>query len=92
MLIFGERHLRRVLATYATPTTHSGRIERCSYVHHARKRLSPSRCTAGSGVDRSPRRLINQYEPTAETADQTPWLKPDTRTRHRRAIPDANQQ
>ena len=53
MLIFGERHLRSVLARMPCTTTGSGRIERCSYVHHARKHLSPSRSTAGSDVDRS---------------------------------------
>jgi hypothetical protein len=53
MLIFGERHLRRLLGAYATHTTRSGRIERCSCVRPARNRLSPSRLTAGSGVDRS---------------------------------------
>ena len=54
MLIFGERHLRSVLAAVlARTTTRGGRIERCSCVRHARKRLSPSRSTAGSGVDRS---------------------------------------
>ena len=53
MLIFGERHLRRVLAEYTAHYNSSGRIERCSYVHHARNRLSPSQSTAGSGVDRS---------------------------------------
>ena len=53
MLIFGERHLRSVLAQYARTTTGSGRIERCSCVRHARKRPSPSRSTAGSDVDRS---------------------------------------
>ena len=36
MLIFGERHLRRVLATTLRTTTLSGRIERCSCVHRAR--------------------------------------------------------
>ena len=50
MLIFGERHLRRVLADTPRTTTDSGRIERCSCVRHARTRLSPSRSTAGSGV------------------------------------------
>ena len=53
MLIFGERHLRSVLATTPSTTTGSDRIERCSYVRHVRNRLSPSRSTARSGVDRS---------------------------------------
>jgi hypothetical protein len=38
MLIFGERHLRSVLAAYAVHyTTRSGRTARCSCVHLARK-------------------------------------------------------
>ena len=53
MLIFGERHLRGVLAQYPCTTTGGGRIERWSCVRHARTRLSPSRSTAGSDVDRS---------------------------------------
>ena len=52
-LIFGERHLSRVLAAYAAQQTPGGRIERCSCVRRARSRLPPSRATAGSGVDRS---------------------------------------
>jgi len=58
MLIFGERHLRRVLATYCAgcsrptlrTTTLSGRTPRCSCVHRDRNRLSPSWLTAGSDV------------------------------------------
>ena len=53
MLIFGERHLRRVLAEYAAHYNSGGHIERCNYVHHARNRLSPSRSTAGSDADLS---------------------------------------
>src|SRR6201989_2541291 len=53
MLIFGERPLRRTLAVYAAHYNAGDRIERCSCVHRARKRLSPSRATAVSGVDRS---------------------------------------
>jgi len=53
MLIFGERHLRRVLDTYAAHYTRSGRIEPSSYVHHARNRPSPSQTWAGSGADQS---------------------------------------
>ena len=52
MLIFGERHLRRTLAVYAAHYNAGDRIERCSCVHRARKRLSPSRFTAESGVAR----------------------------------------
>jgi hypothetical protein len=53
MLIFGERHLRQVLAVYAAhyngrrPHRHLG----CG--RHARHRRFPSRSIAGSGVDRS---------------------------------------
>jgi putative transposase len=54
MLIFAERHLRRVLAEYAAHyKTPSGHIERCSFVHRARNPLSPSRFWAGSGVGQS---------------------------------------
>ena len=53
MLIFGERHLRRVLDTYAAHYTRSGRIEPSSCVHRARGRLSPSQFWAGSVVDQS---------------------------------------
>jgi len=53
MLIFGARHLRGCLPRMPRTTTGSGRIERCSCVRRARNRLSPSRSTAGSGVDRS---------------------------------------
>ena len=53
MLIFGERHLRSVLARIRCTTTGSGRIERCSCVRPARKHLSRSRSAAGSDVDRS---------------------------------------
>lgn len=35
MLIFGERHLRRVLAVYATHYNGQRHIERCTCVHHA---------------------------------------------------------
>ena len=53
MLIFGERTCAGHSPDTRCTTTDSGRIERCDCVHHARKRLSPSRSTAGSGVDRS---------------------------------------
>ena len=65
MLIFGERHLRRCLPYTPRTTTRSGRIERCSCVHQARNRLSPSqlhgriRCRPILGG------LINKYEPAA---------------------------
>ena len=53
MLIFGERHLRNVLAVYARHYNLRGRIGRCSCGRHARHRRSPSRFMAGSGVDQS---------------------------------------
>ena len=55
-------------------TTCSGRIERCSCVHHARDHLSPSQFMAGPDVYRSSAvvdSLINRYEPQAWNADQT---------------------
>jgi hypothetical protein len=53
MLIVGEQHLRRVLATYAAHfnTARPHRALHC--VHPVRKRLFPSRSTARSGVDPS---------------------------------------
>jgi hypothetical protein len=55
MLIFGERHLREVLATYAAHnnTTCGGRIERCHCIRHARNHLSPSQLMTKSSDDRS---------------------------------------
>jgi putative transposase len=53
MLIFGEQHLRACSPRTSPTTTCSGRIERCSCVRPARSRLSPSRSTAGSDVNRS---------------------------------------
>ena len=52
MLIFGDRHLRRVLAEYAAHYN-TQRIEPSSYAHRARNRLSPSQFWAGSAVDQS---------------------------------------
>jgi hypothetical protein len=42
MLIFGERHLRSVLARYAVHTTSSGHTERCSFVRHVRTACPPA--------------------------------------------------
>jgi hypothetical protein len=53
MPIFGERHLRRVLAVYADHYKHGGRIARCGCSRRAQHRRSLSRFMAGSGVDRS---------------------------------------
>jgi hypothetical protein len=53
MLIFGERHLRRVLAVYAGHYNTARRVGRCGCGHRGRHRRCPSRLIAGSGVDRS---------------------------------------
>jgi putative transposase len=65
MLIFGERHLRRMRAEYGASTTCSGRIVPSSYVHRARESRVPEPV-----LGRIRRRpvlggLINQYEPAA---------------------------
>ena len=53
MLIFGERHLRRVLAEYSAHYN-TRRPHRALQLRPPRPdRLSPSRTTGGSGVDRS---------------------------------------
>src|SRR4051812_15885552 len=51
-------------------TTGIGRTERCSCVHRARNRLSPSRFTAGSNVDRSSAACSMSTNPRPVTADQ----------------------
>jgi hypothetical protein len=55
MLIFGERHLRRVLAEYtrALQQTTGGRIARCSCARQAQNRPAWISASAGSGVDPS---------------------------------------
>jgi hypothetical protein len=53
MLIFGERHVRRVLAGYAVHTTPCGRIVRCGCDRRAQDRRFPRWSMAGSGGDRS---------------------------------------
>jgi putative transposase len=52
MLILGERHLRRVLAAYAAHYNMQRPHRALHGVRRVRSRLSPSRCTAPSGVDR----------------------------------------
>jgi putative transposase len=79
MLIFGERHLRGVLARYGCTTTGSGRIERCSCVHRARHRLSRNRGTAGYDVDRSSAACSTSTNPRPETAVHAP--RPGSGTR-----------
>ena len=72
MLIFSERHLRRVLVTYAAHYNTSGHTERCNCVHHVRYRLFPSRSTAGSDVDRSSAVSSTSTNPRPKTAGQAP--------------------
>jgi putative transposase len=52
ILIFGERHLRTVLARYGPITAGGGHIERCGYSRHAP--IIPLRIltTRGSDADR----------------------------------------
>jgi hypothetical protein len=56
MLIFGERHLRSVLARYSVHYNRQRRIERCSYVRRVRNRLSPSRSARQDPASTDPRR------------------------------------
>jgi hypothetical protein len=83
MLVFGERYLRRTLAPTRLSTTRGGRIERCSCVHRARNRLSPSRLMAGSGVDRSSAASSTSTKPQPETAGQAPSTSPQRTSAHR---------
>jgi hypothetical protein len=83
MLVFGERYLRRTLAPTRLSTTRGGRIERCSCVHRARNRLSPSRLMAGSGVDRSSAGSSTSTKPQPETAGQAPSTSPQRTSAHR---------
>ena len=53
MLIFGERHLRSVLARYSVHYNRQRPHRALQLRPRARNRLSPSRSTARSGVDRS---------------------------------------
>ena len=65
MLIFGERHLRRVLARTPRTTTPRGRIGRCSCVRRAR--TSPVPEPIHGRIRRRPilGGLINEYEAAA---------------------------
>jgi putative transposase len=78
MLIFGERHLRRVLAGY-TAHYNTARLGRCGCGRRARHRRSPSRFMAGSGVDRSWADSSTSTKRQHETADQAPRLRSGTR-------------
>jgi hypothetical protein len=53
MLIFGERHMRIVLARYSAHYDRQRPHQHCSCIHHARRRWPPSQFTEGSGADRS---------------------------------------
>src|SRR6185312_8015107 len=53
MLIFGERHLRQVLAGYAAHYNTARPHRRCSCGRRGQHRRFPSRLMAGFGVDRS---------------------------------------
>ena len=79
MLIFGERHLRQVLAAYAAHYNTGGRIGHCSCARRARHRRFPSRSMAGSGVDRSWADSSTSTRRQPETAGQTPWPRSGTR-------------
>src|SRR6185312_10831810 len=74
MLIFGERHLRQVVAVYASNTTTGGRIGRCDCGRRARHRRFTSRSWAGAGIDRSwtPQTSTRRLP---EVAGQPPWLR-----------------
>jgi putative transposase len=65
MLIFGGRHLRRVLAVHAAHYN-AERSHRALQLRppRPRRRLSPSRLMAGS-ASTGPRRVINEHEPKA---------------------------
>ena len=79
MLIFGERHLRQVLAVYAAHYNTRGRIGRCGCGRRARHRRFPSRFMAGSGVDRSWAASSTSTRRQPETAGQAPWPRSGTR-------------
>jgi transposase InsO family protein len=79
MLIFGERHLRRVLLYTSRITTPCGRIGRCGCGHRARACECPSRLMAGSGVDRSWVGLSTSTRRQPETAGQPAWQVSGTR-------------
>jgi hypothetical protein len=85
MLIFSERHHAGCFPRMPRTTTRSGHTERCNYVHHARKRRSPSRSTAGSDVDRSSAVSSTSTNPPPETAGQAP--RPSSGTRHGAVMP-----
>ena len=68
MLISGERHLRRALAVYAAQYNTARPHRALSCVRRVRKRLSPSRSTAESGVDRSSAAWSTTTNPQPETA------------------------
>ena len=52
ILIFGERHLRTVLARYSAHYTGGGHIEPCGYSRQAQIIPLPTLTSTGSGADR----------------------------------------
>jgi len=80
MLIFGEQHLRRVLAGYAahynTARPHRALRLRPPRAQHHR---FPSRFMAGSGVDRSWADSSTSTRRQPKTADPDPWPRFGTR-------------
>ena len=75
MLIFGERHLRQVLAVYAAHYNGGGRIGHSGYGRPARHRRFPRRAITGSGVDRSSAVSSTSTKRQPEAAGQAPWQR-----------------
>jgi len=72
MLIFGERHLRRVLAGFAEHYNARRPHERCNFVRHDRMRLFQSRSTARFGVGPSSAARSASTSPQPEPAGHVP--------------------
>ena len=87
MLIFGEWHLRRVLAVCAA-RDNGRRPHRALRLRAPRPTSSvPSRLMAGSGVDRSWADSSTSTRRQLETAGQAPWPRSGTRQVGAAAIP-----
>ncbi len=87
MLIFGERHLRHVLAVY-TAHYNGRRPHRALRLRPPRpKSPVPSRFMAGSGVDRSWAGSSTSTRRQPETAGQDPWRRSGTPQAGRRRTP-----
>jgi hypothetical protein len=79
MPIFGERHLRRVLAEYATHYN-TQRPHRALQLRPPRPGSPvPSRPKAGSGAVQSLASSSRSSNPRPETVDQRPWPSSGTR-------------